>query len=76
MSDALRMKVFLGGVWTVSWGRPFESLTVRGGKRTLSLVCAVSQLVCWCFEPSQPQRITSGLKTNFSLSPSYSLNKL
>ena len=28
-------------------------------------------LVSWCFEPSQPQRITSGLKTNFSLSPSY-----
>ena len=35
---------------------------------------AVSWLVSWCFEPSQPQRITSGLKTNFSLSPSYSLN--
>ena len=34
------------------------------------------QLVSWCFEPSQPQRIISGLKTNFSLSPSYSLNKL
>ena len=32
--------------------------------------------VGWCFEPSQPQRITSGSKTNFSLSPSYSLNKL
>ena len=34
------------------------------------------KLVSWCFEPSQPQRMTSGLKTNFSLSPSYSLNKL
>ena len=34
------------------------------------------ELVSWCFEPSQPQRITSGLKTNFSLSPSYSLNRL
>ena len=32
----------------------------------------VSQLVSWCFEPSQPQRITSGLKTNLGLSPSYS----
>ena len=32
----------------------------------------VSWLVSWCFEPSQPQRITSGLKTNFSLSPSLS----
>ena len=28
--------------------------------------------VSWCFEPSQPQRILSGLKTNISLSPSYS----
>ena len=27
--------------------------------------------VSWCFEPSQPQRITSGLKTNLGLSPSY-----
>ena len=34
------------------------------------------QLVSWCFELSQPQRITSGLKTDFSLSPSYSFNKV
>ena len=27
------------------------------------------RLVSWYFEPSQPQRITSGLKTMFSLSP-------
>ena len=33
------------------------------------------ELVSWCFEPSQPQRITSGLKTNFTLSPSYSFHK-
>ena len=31
--------------------------------------------VSWCFEPSQPQRITSGLITNFSLSPCYSFHK-
>ena len=30
------------------------------------------QLVSWCFEPSQPQRIILGLTTNFNLSPSYS----
>ena len=30
----------------------------------------VSYLVRWCFEPSQPQWITSGLNTNFTLSPS------
>ena len=35
-----------------------------------------SELVSWFFEPSQPQMITSGLRTKFSLSPSYSLNKL
>ena len=35
----------------------------------------VSYLVSWCFKPSQPQRITSGLHTNFTLSPSYSLHK-
>ena len=32
-------------------------------------------LVIWCFEPSQPQRIASGLNTNFNLSPIYSFNK-
>ena len=32
-------------------------------------------LVSWCFEPSQPQRIPSGLKTNFTLSPSHSFHK-
>ena len=33
------------------------------------------ELVSWCFEPSQPQRITSGLNTNFTLSPSLSFHK-
>ena len=32
-------------------------------------------LVSWCFESSQPQRITSGLNTNFILSPSHSFHK-
>ena len=35
----------------------------------------VNYLVGWCLEPSQPQRITSGLKTSFSLSPCYSIYK-
>ena len=35
----------------------------------------VSQLVSWCFEPSQPQRITSGLNTNFTLYPSHSFHQ-
>ena len=33
------------------------------------------QLVSCYFEPSQPQRITPGLNTNFILSPSYSFHK-
>ena len=35
----------------------------------------VSQLVSWCFKPSQPQIITSRQKTMFSLSPVYSARK-
>ena len=34
-----------------------------------------SQLVSWYFDPSQPQRITSGLNTNFNLSASHSFHK-
>ena len=30
--------------------------------------------VIWCFEPSQPQRIASGLNTNFTLFPNYSFS--
>ena len=33
------------------------------------------QLVSWCFEPSQPKRITSGLNTNLTLSAGYSFHK-
>ena len=33
------------------------------------------QLVSWCFEPSQLQRITSGLNTSFTLSSTYSCHK-
>ena len=32
-------------------------------------------VVSWCFEPSQPQRIPSGLNTNFNLSPNFSFHK-
>ena len=31
----------------------------------------ISYLLTWCFEPSQPQRITSGLNTNFTPSDSF-----
>ena len=36
---------------------------------------SVHQLVSWYCEPCQPQRIISGLKTNFILSPGYSFHK-
>ena len=35
----------------------------------------VSTLVSWYFEPSQPQRVTSWLKTKFNLTPIYSARK-
>ena len=35
----------------------------------------IGAIVSWCFESSQPQRITSGLNTNLTLSPSYSFRK-
>ena len=37
----------------------------QGHLRTSQLV---SRLVSWCFEPSQPQRITSGLNKTFTKS--------
>ena len=36
-------------------------------RRANSLTTTVSQLVSWCFEPSQPQRITSGLTTTTTI---------
>ena len=33
------------------------------------------ELVSWWFEPSQPQRMTSGLNTNLTVSPGYSFHE-
>ena len=62
-----------------------EQAGLRAGKSTteqifnLRILCEKHQQVCllvsWYFEPSQPQRIISGLKTNFRLSPIYSTHK-
>ena len=41
----------------------------------LRSISAVRRSLSWCFEPSQPQRMTSGLNTNFILSPGYSFLK-
>ena len=45
---------------------------IVGQQRGWESVC---KLIRWCFEPSRPQKITSGLKTNFGLSPSYWFHK-
>ena len=34
----------------------------------------ISQLVSWCFQASQPRRITKGLNTNITLPPRYSFH--
>ena len=40
------------------------------------VVCIIwINIVSWCFEPSQPQRVTLGLNTNFNLSPIHSFHK-
>ena len=41
-------------------------MTVQPLERTAPGHSTNSQLVTWCFEPSQPQKITSGLKMNFN----------
>ena len=45
---------------------------VRGPQRNMSVL---TYLLTYCFEPSQPQRITLGLNRNFSLTPRYSFHK-
>ena len=56
------------------WRIPDRSFTISKGAFEL-----MSELVSWLvnryFEPSRLQRIMSGLKTNFSLSPSCSAHK-
>ena len=65
-------------LWNALPGGIRQSDSIQSFKTSLKtnfFNCSL-KLVTWCFEPSHPQRITSGLKTNFSLSPRYSLNKL
>ena len=57
--------VEISGVAKVSW-----SDTVITTTKTNS-----DKLVSWYFQPSQPQRIISGLKTNLNLSLTYSAQK-
>ena len=56
----------LCGNWTPAWSARGEENEITGGD---------DAQVSWYFEPSQPQRIILGLKTNFSLSHSHFLHK-
>ena len=63
-----RNLLLLGNLW-------FDDLCAEWlGDRLKFVFSRGSWLVSWCFEPSQPQWITSGLKTNFSPSPSQSFH--
>ena len=44
-------------------------------QQNLRCTSTISYLVSWYFEPSQPQRVTSWLKTMFNLPPIYSARK-
>ena len=57
--------------YSIPWG----PVVARARFVILSPFNASDFSVCWCFEPSQPQRITSGLNANFILFPSYSFHK-
>ena len=53
---------------SITWGGG------RGVQRAQTIcVWLDGYLVSWCFKPSQPQRITSGLNTNFTTTPRWIL---
>ena len=53
---------------------PSPRSRMQGYKWSQLYIC-FSWLVSLCFEPGEPQRITSGLNKNFTLSPCYSFHK-
>ena len=61
----------------IHYFQPLDAKSLRVGRYQCfqGVTRLVSQLVSWCFKPSQPQRITSGLNTNFTLSPSQSFHE-
>ena len=59
-----------GELWRISTSDPAPSTALRHSYLTRYFLVCFNYLVSWCFEPSQPQKIISGLKTNFNLSSS------
>ena len=47
------------------WGWEGRAENIKLGKKFKAEFLAIARLVSWCFRPSQPQRITSGLKETF-----------
>ena len=70
---------FLHACWWVAKSTTIRTYHFSDTKSTVALLngtsIRVSYLVSWRFEPSQPQRITLGLNTNYTLSLSYSFQK-
>ena len=48
-----------------------EAITLSNKLHDILQKFSDNLLVSWCFNPSQPQRVTSELNTNFTLSQSY-----
>ena len=67
-TDTLYVVLYTRTMKKVSW----LIFYCRGKALPYAYACRTffGQFLSWCFEPSQPQRIISWLKTNFNLSPS------
>ena len=67
--------------WVIYLPRTVKHLSIReggvgGGKGNFrNSRKSVSWLVHWCFDPCQPQRVTSGLETNVNPSPTYNAHE-
>ena len=58
-----------------SFTKIYEEIVNNNKKVVLKEQWFLDRLVSWCFEPNQPLRIISGLKTNFNPFFSYSTHK-
>ena len=46
-----------------------DYIRAKGDLHKRYIAETTNKLVCWCFEPSQPQRITSGLTNTAEMRP-------
>ena len=78
--DQQKSMLMLLYLWRRHW--LWQTIIVAQEKNAKCSLCWITcnkniawTLVSWSFEPSEPQRITSGLNANFNLSQGYSLYK-